>query len=79
MRDVIDRDTFSEDEERLDRAARRLYGSERSGSVERLLAGNPGLAALAIAGGGYLPRGTLITVLPRPQPAPNPAFTRAWE
>lgn len=63
------------DEQRLDRVAKALYGSEQGGTVELLLAANPGLAWF----GPYLPRGTTITAPDRPEPKPNPAYTRPWE
>lgn len=73
------RTTIDLDWERVDRLARRLYGTERGGTLERLLAANPGLAARAIEQAGYLPRGTVVEV-PLPAPAaPNPALTRPWE
>ena len=67
------------DLERIDRLARRLYGSERGGTLEALLAANPGLAALALRNGCFLPRGTMIAVPLPTAPAPNPALTRPWE
>ena len=44
--------------ERIDRIARRLYGSERGGAVEQLWDANPGLAAQ----GPFIAPGTLIQV-----------------
>lgn len=70
MIDVIDAD-----EERLDRIARRLFGSEGGGALERLLKANPGLAA----GGPFAQRGTRLTVPPRPAVQPNPAYQRPWD
>ena len=67
--------TVTEEVERLDRIARKLYGSERNGTVPLLLAANPGLAS----GGPLLPRGRTIVVPPRPTPAPDAAFVRPWE
>lgn len=64
-----------EDTERLDRIARKLYGSEQGGTVEFLLGANPGLATL----GPFVPRGTKIIVPARPAPAPSAAFTRVWD
>ena len=54
------------EEERLDVLARRLYGSERGGTVEALLAANPGLAAE----GPFVPAGRTVAV-PRRDPAPR--------
>ena len=65
--------------ERIDRLALRLYGTERGGRVEALLAANPGLAALAARNAGFLPRGTVVSVPAPPRPAPNPAFVRPWQ
>ena len=44
--------------ERIDRIAKRLYGSERRGAVERLWDANPGLAAF----GAFVPPATVIQV-----------------
>lgn len=68
-------DVIAVDEERLDRVAKRLYGTERGGTVELLLAANPGLAEI----GPLLPRGTRIVVPQRPATKPNTAYTRPWE
>ena len=68
-------DVISEEEERLDRIARRLYGTERGGTVEALLAANPGLAAF----GPFIPQGTRLVVPSRPAPQSDPALTRPWE
>ena len=67
------------DLERIDRLTKRLYGTERGGTLEALLAANPGLAALALRNGCFLPRGTQIEVPLPPASAPNPALTRPWE
>lgn len=70
---------IEQDFERVDRLARRLYGNERGGALERLLAANPGLAALAAGNAGSLPRGTVV-VVPAPAPtAPDPAYVRPWQ
>lgn len=63
------------DDERIDRIAARIYGTERGGTVELLLDANPGLAAL----GPFIPRGTVIEVPQKPAPPPNPAYQRPWE
>lgn len=63
------------DEERVDRIARDLYGSERGGALERLLDANPGMARR----GPFLPRGTELDVPERPAVKPNPAFQRVWD
>ena len=67
------------DWERIDRLAKRLYGTEQNHNVEALLDANPGLAAIAARHSGHLPRGTVIDV-----PAPsistvNTALTRPWQ
>lgn len=67
------------DWERLDRVAKRLYGSERGGTLEGLQAVNVGLSALAGSRSGYLARGTEIEVPTAPATVPNPALTRPWE
>lgn len=70
--------TVTEDWVRLDRLAKAVYGSERGGTVEALLNANPGLAALAAAQSGFLPRGTTVTVPTLPPTASDPALTRPW-
>lgn len=67
--------TVSEDVERLDRIARTLFGSERGGTVEALLAANPGLAGL----GFLLLRGTVVVVPVLPERRVDPALVRPWE
>lgn len=67
--------TVTEEQERLDRIARKLYGSEGGGSLEALLTANPGLSAL----GPFVPRGYVLTVPALPLPAANPAYQRPWE
>ena len=67
--------TVEQDEERIDRIAKAIYGSERGGTVELLWAANRGLAAK----GAFIPRGTVIQVPAKPLPPPNPAFQRPWE
>ena len=67
------------DWERIDRLAKRLYGSEQRGTVELLLAANPGLAALALRRSGYLPRGTVIIVPAAPVSSTNTSLTRPWQ
>ncbi len=59
--------------ERLDRLARRLYGSERGGSTEALLAANAGLAEVATA----IPEGRLVRTPEAQDDAPAPL--RPWE
>lgn len=46
------------DEERLDRLAKAMLGSERGGGLEAVLEANPGLGA----GGPFAPFGTRLTV-----------------
>lgn len=64
-----------QDQERIDRIAGRLYGTARGGTVEALLAANPGLAAE----GPYLARGRRIRVPLKPDKQPDAALTRPWE
>lgn len=64
------------DWERIDRLAKRLYGTEQRGTVELLLAANPGLAALAMHRSGYLPRGTVINVPAAPLSRTNASLIR---
>ena len=59
--------------ERIDRIARRLYGSERGGTVERIFAANPGLSAH----GAFVPAGTVIAV-PAAAATSTLAFTPPW-
>ena len=75
MKTTLDRADF----ERVDRVAKRLYGSERGGTLEALLAANPGLSELALSQVGYLVRGTELEVPTEPAPEPNPALKRPWE
>lgn len=63
------------DEERIDRIAKALYGTEQGGTVEALLKANPGLAER----GPMIPRDVRIAVPPRPVPKPDPALVRPWE
>ena len=67
------------DWERIDRLAKRLFGSEQGGTVKALLQANPGLAALAARHSGFLPRGTEVAVPVAPAPSVNPALTRPWD
>lgn len=60
--------------ERIDRIAKRLYGSERGGSVERLWDANPGLAA---QGAFVAPR--TVLVVPDPPPTPTAAVQLPWK
>ncbi|MCJ2054267.1 tail protein X [Methylobacterium sp. J-070] len=57
------------EEIRLDRAAKRYLGTEQGGSVEAILALNPGLAAE----GGWVPAGYEL-VLPVPDPDAVPVL-----
>lgn len=67
------------DWERVDRLAKRLYGTEQNGNVEALLAANPGLSAIAARHSGYLPRGTVIDVPAAAVSTINIALTRPWQ
>ncbi len=59
--------------ERIDRIARAIYGSERSGAVEQLLDANPGLA---LQGAFIAPR-TVLTV-PAVTPTSTSTFVAPW-
>ncbi|MBK1625204.1 tail protein X [Afifella marina] len=65
--------TVSEDE-RLDRLAKAIYGTEQGGTVEALLNANPGLAAK----GMIVPAGTEL-VIPEQVAAEEPALVRPWD
>ena len=60
--------------ERLDRLARRIYGTEQGGTVEALLAANPGLAdaGLNVAGG-------LTVETPEVDLTPPDQTVKPWE
>lgn len=61
--------------ERLDRIAKKLYGTEQGGTVEALLDANVGLAAL----GFEVPEGTILVA---PEHVTTPAsdeYVLAWE
>lgn len=61
--------------ERLDRIAKRLYGTESGGTVEALLNANPGIAAL----GTILPVGTVIAVPAEVATQQAATYQLAWE
>lgn len=63
------------DGERLDRIARRIYGTEKNGTVEGLLAANPGLAAH----GTIIPPGTVIRTPVELAVKPATTYQLAWE
>ena len=67
--------TVAQDLERVDRIARKLYGTEREGNLELLLAANPGIAGR----GPYLPRGTQLDVPAKPAPRPSVTYQRPWD
>lgn len=67
------------DWERVDRLAKRLYGTEQNGNVKLLLDVNPGLSAIAVRHSGYLPRGTVIDVPAAAVSTVNTTLTRPWE
>lgn len=65
--------------QRLDRIARATLRTERNGAVEALLAVNPGLAELAMAG-AVVPAGTTIAVPDDFKPvARNTGIVLAWD
>lgn len=66
--------TVRRDGERLDRIARAELGSEHGGTLEAILALNPGLAAL----GPVLPLGTPIRLPPRPDTVTITTVPRIW-
>ncbi|PZA12482.1 phage tail protein [Rhodopseudomonas palustris] len=67
--------TVRRDGLRLDHIARDELGSERGGTVESILALNPGLAAL----GWIIPIGTVIKLPPRPSAStPQIKVARVW-
>ena len=59
--------------ERLDRIAKALYGTERSGTVEALLAANPGLALQ----GAFIAPGTVLLV-PNVTPVSTSTYVPQW-
>jgi phage tail protein X len=67
-------ETVRQPHERLDRLARRIYGTEQGGTVEALLAANPGLAeaGLNVAGG-------LIIKTPDVDLTPPDQTVKPWE
>ncbi|EAU40141.1 hypothetical protein FP2506_11312 [Fulvimarina pelagi HTCC2506] len=62
---------------RIDRLAKRVYGTERGGTVEAILDANVGLAAL-IFPTGVIPAGADV-VLPEVVERAAPAVTRPWD
>jgi phage tail protein X len=61
--------------ERIDRIARAIYGTELGGTVEALLAANPGLAAR----GPFVEQGISLTVPVDVPDRRSTAFQLAWE
>lgn len=61
-------------EARLDQIAKLIYGSEKNGVVEALLAANNGLAEIASA----VPRGTVLVVPDKPETS-TASYVRPWE
>ncbi|MEZ5782051.1 MAG: tail protein X [Rhizobiaceae bacterium] len=61
--------------ERLDRIARKIYGTEKNGTVEGLLTANPGLAAL----GTIIAPGTVIRTPAKLAVKPATTYQLAWE
>ena len=76
--EIIGRYVVTEDEERLDRIARAIYGDEGNGAVERLLDANPGLSGRTPTATGALPFGTVVTV-PAVPAAADTGPTRPWQ
>jgi phage tail protein X len=68
----------TEDEERIDRIARAVYGAEGNGAVELLLDANPGLAGRGTETPGVLPFGTVLR-LPVLTIRADDALARPWE
>jgi len=78
MPDIVTRYTVTEDNERIDRIARDLYGSERGGTVEGLLGANRRLSGDMKTPTGDVGFGTILSV-PEAPDAPDETPTRPWE
>jgi len=74
---IIGKVVITDDEERQDRVARRLYGEE-SGNLERLLEANQGLAERIRPSVGMMTFGTVLA-LPEAQEPAEEDMTRPWE
>lgn len=61
--------------DRLDKIARRAYGSERAGAVERILDANPGLSEQSPT----LPAGVEIDIPDPPAPTPIIQTVKLWD
>ncbi|EFO31692.1 hypothetical protein TRICHSKD4_2779 [Roseibium sp. TrichSKD4] len=66
-----------ERQERLDRIAKALYGSEGNKAVERLLEANPELPDTAFGPTGFVTFGTILAV-PEPMEAAPETIVRPW-
>ena len=75
MTTIDRRYTVRRDGARLDKIAKAELGTERNGTVEAILALNPGLARL----GPIVPVGTVIALPPRPAAGPvRRTVERIW-
>ena len=63
--------------ERLDKIAKATMQTEQRGTVEAILAANPGLAAAMT--GLIVPQGTAIVIPENFTPADTGRYTLAWE
>lgn len=68
----------TEDEERIDRVARSIYGEEGNRAVELLLEANPGLVGQSTGTPGVLPFGTVLLVPAQPARS-SEALVRPWQ
>ena len=68
-------ETVNQPSERIDRLARRIYGTERGGTVEALLVANPGLVDLC----PIIPGGTVIAHIPDVDLSPADPIVKPWE
>ena len=60
---------------RIDHLARRVYGTEKDGTVEAILAANPGLATSGLT----LPVGTKVIIPDRPPATAVAAAVNPWD
>jgi phage tail protein X len=78
MSDILGTYVVTEDEERIDRIARSIYGEEGNGAVELLLQANPGILERSVSEPGTFPFGTVLKVPPRPVPQDD-SLVRPWQ
>jgi len=65
-------------EERIDRFARRIYGTEKGGTVEGVLAANPGLADAVRAHPNLAIDGDTSVAVPDVETRPATPHVRPW-